>query len=149
MRAVIRRASTARYCEQPTMSPQLGTVRVRREDKTTAVQELWRRFLADPAQWWDNRFNKRNPKLPDFVHRETKEALWIDSWLDPPWVEEELSAFDQSHKDGIRRPSRARFSFWLSLNWMECTTVSPNLSKACLLSKKFTPSVVLGRILNQ
>lgn len=31
------------------------------------------------VQYYDNRLNKRNPKAPDFKHKTTGEALWIES----------------------------------------------------------------------
>lgn len=65
--------------------------------KPVAIQELWKEFFADPSRWWDNRFNKGNPKLPDFVHKATKQALWFDCWHDPPWVEAQLSSLDENH----------------------------------------------------
>jgi hypothetical protein len=27
-----------------------------------------------------------NPKSPDFKHKVTKKALWVDGWSTPPWV---------------------------------------------------------------
>ncbi|KAJ7523169.1 hypothetical protein O6H91_18G040000 [Diphasiastrum complanatum] len=49
-------------------------------------------FFADPSQWWDHRFDKNNPRYPDFKHKETQEALWIDGRSTPPWVNKVLSA---------------------------------------------------------
>ncbi|KAK2455436.1 protein OSB1, mitochondrial [Trifolium repens] len=60
----------------------------------SSVVELWQAFFANPAEWWDNRKNKRNPKGPDFKHKDTGEALWIDSRSSPPWVKSQLEILD-------------------------------------------------------
>lgn len=44
----------------------------------------WKNLIENPDKWWDNRANKRNPKGPDFKHKETGEALWLSS--SPAWV---------------------------------------------------------------
>ncbi|KAG6724188.1 hypothetical protein I3842_03G245900 [Carya illinoinensis] len=41
-----------------------------------SVKELWQPFFANPVDWWDNGKNKKNPKYPDFKHKDTGEALW-------------------------------------------------------------------------
>jgi len=30
----------------------------------------WERFFQDTNAWWDNRTTKRNPKQPDFKHKD-------------------------------------------------------------------------------
>lgn len=70
-----------------------------KEAKAEAREKLWRRFFADPSQWWDNRANKKRSRFPDFVHYETKEALWIDCWSNPSWVETELFKLKQGDGD--------------------------------------------------
>ncbi|RWR80959.1 protein OSB2, chloroplastic-like protein [Cinnamomum micranthum f. kanehirae] len=59
-----------------------------------STEELWQAFFANPVDWWDNRNNKRNPKYPDFKHKDTKEALWIESKYNPPWVKSQLAILD-------------------------------------------------------
>ncbi|KAJ7534645.1 hypothetical protein O6H91_13G104100 [Diphasiastrum complanatum] len=54
--------------------------------KLVRVEQLWQEFFSDPSQWWDNRFIKKNPQNPDFEHKSTHERLWIEGWLNPPWV---------------------------------------------------------------
>ena len=49
-------------------------------------EQLWREYFADPILWWDNRLKKRNPRAPDFKHRVTRKALWIDGWYTPRWA---------------------------------------------------------------
>lgn len=51
-------------------------------------EDLWLEYFADPTQWWDNRGKKRNPRAPDFKHRVSKKALWIDGWYTPGWARE-------------------------------------------------------------
>lgn len=50
----------------------------------------WHEYFADPSQWWDNRDNKRNPRAPDFKHRVSKKALWVDGWYTPKWAKDRL-----------------------------------------------------------
>lgn len=35
------------------------------------------RIASNPEEWWDNRENKRNPKAPDFKHKETGMGVWL------------------------------------------------------------------------
>ncbi|XP_042517666.1 protein OSB2, chloroplastic-like [Macadamia integrifolia] len=59
-----------------------------------STQELWQAFFANPVDWWDNRKNKRNPKYPDFKHKHTGEALWVEAKYNPPWVKSQLAILD-------------------------------------------------------
>ncbi|KAL5712407.1 hypothetical protein ACHQM5_014586 [Ranunculus cassubicifolius] len=61
---------------------------------TSSTQELWQAFFANPVDWWDNRKNKRNLKYPDFKHKDTGEALWVDGKANPPWVKSQLAILD-------------------------------------------------------
>ncbi|CAJ1969475.1 unnamed protein product, partial [Sphenostylis stenocarpa] len=36
----------------------------------------------------------RNPKAPDFKHKDTGEALWIEGRYNPPWVKSQLEIMD-------------------------------------------------------
>jgi len=56
------------------------------------VEKLWWEFFSDPSQWWDNRVEKMSARYPDFKHKLTQEAIWLDSKLNPAWVKAELSA---------------------------------------------------------
>ncbi|CAM6011774.1 unnamed protein product [Sphagnum balticum] len=56
------------------------------------VENLWRKFFSDPLQWWDNRSEKGNQKYPDFTHKKTQEALWLDGNLNPAWVTAKVAA---------------------------------------------------------
>ncbi|QHO13665.1 hypothetical protein HN873_052952 [Arachis hypogaea] len=46
--------------------------------------EPWNDLVNNPTKWWDNRIDKRNPKAPDFKHKETGEVLWLND--SPSWV---------------------------------------------------------------
>ncbi|KAK7260305.1 hypothetical protein RIF29_26251 [Crotalaria pallida] len=59
-----------------------------------ANSELWNAFFANPGEWWDNRKNKKNPKGPDFKHKDTGEALWIEGRSNPPWVKSQLAILE-------------------------------------------------------
>jgi len=51
------------------------------------------RHLADrPDEWWDNRMSKRNPRAPNFKHKATNKALWIDNVRTPNWAKVKFEA---------------------------------------------------------
>lgn len=54
---------------------------------------LWQVFFTNPFEWWDNRKTKKGPKYPDFCHKDTDEALWINP-NDPPWIKRQLELHD-------------------------------------------------------
>ncbi|XP_062215151.1 protein OSB2, chloroplastic-like [Phragmites australis] len=69
--------------------------------------ELWQAFFANPLDWWDNRKNKKNPRYPDFKHKHTGEALWVDGRNNPNWVISQLAVLDSrmgSLQDYERKP---------------------------------------------
>jgi len=55
------------------------------------AEQKWMDFFAEPSGYWDNRFNKRNPRAPDFKAKDGDAALWLDSRDTPPWVGPELA----------------------------------------------------------
>ncbi|KAH9623548.1 hypothetical protein KSS87_011299 [Heliosperma pusillum] len=59
-----------------------------------STQELWQAFFANPTEWWDNRNKKTNPKYPDFKHKDTGEALWVEGRYNPTWVKSQLEILD-------------------------------------------------------
>ncbi|KAG2547324.1 protein OSB2, chloroplastic-like [Panicum virgatum] len=72
-----------------------------------STEELWQAFFANPLEWWDNRTNKKNPRYPDFKHKHTGEALWIDGRNNPNWVVSQLAVLDSrmgSLQDNERKP---------------------------------------------
>ncbi|XP_075502279.1 protein OSB2, chloroplastic-like [Primulina tabacum] len=46
--------------------------------------DSWKNLVENPDKWWDNRSNKKNPKAPDFKHKETGEVLWLNRT--PDWA---------------------------------------------------------------
>ncbi|KAK9861227.1 hypothetical protein WJX84_009182 [Apatococcus fuscideae] len=54
--------------------------------------EKWRVFFQDRSRWWDNRQNKRNPRAPDFKHKDTGDGIWLSSA--PQWAQDEVDAPD-------------------------------------------------------
>ncbi|PWZ22207.1 Protein OSB1, mitochondrial [Zea mays] len=72
-----------------------------------STEELWQVFFANPLDWWDNRTNKKNPRYPDFKHKQTGEALWVDGRNNPNWVISQLAVLDSrmsSLQDNERKP---------------------------------------------
>ncbi|CAI0402864.1 unnamed protein product [Linum tenue] len=60
-----------------------------------SIEEQWQAFFASPYEWWDNRKNKRNPKYPDFKHKDTGESLWVEGRYNPSWVKSQLAILDE------------------------------------------------------
>ncbi|CAM8945704.1 unnamed protein product [Rhodiola kirilowii] len=69
---------------------------------------LWQLFFTNPQEWWDNRKDKRNPRAPDFKHKDTGEVLWLPSPNDPPWVATQLQL--QDSRMANYNPMRSRYS---------------------------------------
>ncbi|XP_024006016.1 protein OSB1, mitochondrial isoform X2 [Eutrema salsugineum] len=72
---------------------------------------LWNAFFANPDEWWDKRRNKKNPKQPDFKHKDTNEAFWLGSDT-PVWVTRQLELFDQKRPDGIEESKNDKIHMW-------------------------------------
>lgn len=66
--------------------------------------------VRTPALWWTLEHLtlgcnfQINPKQPDWIHRESKEALWIESATTPPWVRNRLAAFTQVQASPAETP---------------------------------------------
>jgi single stranded DNA-binding protein len=58
------------------------------------IEGQWAALFCSPNDFWDNRATKRNPKAPDFKHKETGEALWVESRNTPTWVASSLKELD-------------------------------------------------------
>jgi hypothetical protein len=61
-----------------------------------------------------------NPKSPDFKHKVTKKALWVDDWSTPPWVKGMLKlpshvGYHTSDSQKIVQPNRYWHEHELSL----------------------------------
>ncbi|KAJ7539561.1 hypothetical protein O6H91_11G100200 [Diphasiastrum complanatum] len=60
--------------------------------KQSGIEKLWLQFFADPSEWWDIRSCKTISGNPAFKHKKSKEVLWLDGWLNPPWVKTKLAS---------------------------------------------------------
>ncbi|MED6148545.1 hypothetical protein PIB30_054108 [Stylosanthes scabra] len=59
-----------------------------KQAKDSKGDQCWNDLVNNPTKWWDNRIDKRNPKAPDFKHKETGEGLWLNNA--PSWVSSKL-----------------------------------------------------------
>ncbi|KAJ6684997.1 SINGLE-STRANDED DNA-BINDING PROTEIN [Salix purpurea] len=75
-----------------------------------STEERWQAFFANPMEWWDNRKDKRNPKYPDFKHKDTGEALWVEGRYNPSWVKSQLAILDERMGSLRDQDSRLRLS---------------------------------------
>ncbi|XP_010679163.2 protein OSB1, mitochondrial [Beta vulgaris subsp. vulgaris] len=75
-----------------------------------STQELWQAYFANPTDWWDNRKNKKNLKSPDFKHKDTGEALWVESRYNPPWVKSQLEILDSRMMQSFQKQEGPSFS---------------------------------------
>ncbi|KAK4755836.1 hypothetical protein SAY87_009593 [Trapa incisa] len=46
--------------------------------------DFWSDLVENPSKWWDNRSSKIRPTYPDFKHKESRQALWLNRA--PSWV---------------------------------------------------------------
>ncbi|KAJ7966663.1 Protein OSB1, mitochondrial [Quillaja saponaria] len=84
-------------------------------DKHNNRIHLWQVFFTNPHEWWDNRKRKNNPRQPDFKHRDTDEALWLNQ-NDPPWVKRQLQLLDlkmDERGQGEHVNTHSRVSSWV------------------------------------
>ncbi|KAL9685259.1 hypothetical protein QQ045_022707 [Rhodiola kirilowii] len=75
---------------------------------SNSTEALWQAFFANPVDWWDNRKNKKSPKHPDFKHKDTGEALWIEGRNNPHWVPSQLSILD-SRRESFNDQNRGSY----------------------------------------
>ncbi|XP_042026823.1 protein OSB2, chloroplastic-like [Salvia splendens] len=80
-------------------------------NSTGTTEELWQAYFANPMEWWDNRKNKRSPNYPDFKHKDTGEALWVEGRYNPPWVKSQLSVLDSKMESFNEQSSSTNVSF--------------------------------------
>ncbi|XP_057784364.1 protein OSB2, chloroplastic-like [Salvia miltiorrhiza] len=80
-------------------------------NSTGSTEELWQAFFANPMEWWDNRKNKRSPNYPDFKHKDTGEALWVEGRYNPPWVKSQLAVLDSKMESFNEQSSSTHVSF--------------------------------------
>ncbi|UPR00756.1 single-stranded DNA-binding protein [Chloropicon primus] len=65
------------------------------------LEGRWAALFCSPGDFWDNRATKKNPRAPDFKHKETGEALWIESRGTPAWVASSLKELDMNKQVDI------------------------------------------------
>ncbi|XP_073040667.1 protein OSB1, mitochondrial-like [Primulina eburnea] len=80
-------------------------------NSTGSPEELWQAFFANPMEWWDNRKNKRSPNYPDFKHKDTGEALWVEGRYNPPWVKSQLAVLDSKMESFHEQNSSKNVNF--------------------------------------
>ncbi|KAG2325082.1 hypothetical protein Bca52824_007810 [Brassica carinata] len=77
---------------------------------------LWQVFFANPHEWWDKRKSKTNPRQSGFKHKDTGEALWLDSDV-PVWVTRQRELYDQSNSNKScydqEQTGRGRLGDWV------------------------------------
>ena len=54
--------------------------------KEASIEACWRELVERLEEWWDNWATLSNRRAPDFKHKRTRRALWIDNWETPEWV---------------------------------------------------------------
>ncbi|XP_051114286.1 protein OSB2, chloroplastic-like [Andrographis paniculata] len=68
-------------------------------------EDSWKHLVENPKKWWDNRLTKKSSKWPDFKHKETGEALWLQTAPDQilsklPTLEDGKNASNGKKKNG-------------------------------------------------
>nr|XP_043609988.1 protein OSB2, chloroplastic-like [Erigeron canadensis] len=91
-------------------SPTTGRKQNYNANTTGSIEELWQAYFANPDEWWDNRKNKKSPKHPDFKHKDTGEALWVEGRYNPSWVESQLSVLDSRRESFHNQNANMRSS---------------------------------------
>ncbi|XP_039052731.1 protein OSB1, mitochondrial-like [Hibiscus syriacus] len=86
--------STTRKCEELEPEQDPGEAGMERYNSPLY---LWQVFFTSLSEWWDNR--KKNPSQPDFKHKDTGEALWLNP-DDPPWIRKQLELLDSRLAQG-------------------------------------------------
>ncbi|MBA0565886.1 hypothetical protein Golob_010741 [Gossypium lobatum] len=102
--------STTRECKELESEQDVGEAGLGSYDSQLY---LWQVFFTNPFEWWDNRKSKKNPRQPDFKHKDTGEALWLNP-NDPPWIKKQLQLLDSKLAEGLgnRESRRYGISEW-------------------------------------
>ncbi|CAD7700599.1 unnamed protein product [Ostreobium quekettii] len=79
--------------------PPSGSSRMSEPASEPRSPSPWDELFRSPRSYYDNRTTKRNPKAPDFVHKETKEGLWLDSYRTPQWVHQQIDDLYHEERD--------------------------------------------------
>ncbi|GMI91194.1 Organellar Single-stranded [Hibiscus trionum] len=107
-----RQILTTRKCEELKSKQDVSEAGMERYNSPLY---LWQVFFTSPFEWWDNRKSKKNPRQPDFKHKDTGEALWLNP-KDPPWIKKQLELLDSKLAQGVgdqARRRRHRISEWV------------------------------------
>ncbi|MBA0864386.1 hypothetical protein Goshw_002470 [Gossypium schwendimanii] len=98
--------STTRECKELESEQDVGEAGLGSYDSQLY---LWQVFFTNPFEWWDNRKSKKNPRQPDFKHKDTGEALWLNP-NDPPWIKKQLQLLDSKLAEGLGDRESRRYS---------------------------------------
>ncbi|XVE55951.1 hypothetical protein DITRI_Ditri03aG0198500 [Diplodiscus trichospermus] len=108
-----RRSSSQKYKQlEPEQVKDIGEAGM---ERCESKLYLWQVFFSNPFEWWDNRKSKKNPRQPDFKHKDTCEALWLNH-NDPPWIKKQLELLDSKLAEGIGQGDQVtsrRVSEWM------------------------------------
>uniref|UniRef100_A0A0D9VWL4 Uncharacterized protein n=1 Tax=Leersia perrieri TaxID=77586 RepID=A0A0D9VWL4_9ORYZ len=100
------------------------------DSSSRSTEQLWQAFFANPLDWWDNRTNKKNPRYPDFKHKHTGEALWVDGRNNPNWVISQLAILD-SRMGSIQGSERKPVAFMYADDFMTPDTDTKAHLESC------------------
>ena len=62
----------------------------RRRGDGLLEEGCWKKFFLDPTQWWDDWFDKPNPRGLHFRNKLTNNSYWIDNNTTPSCVREKF-----------------------------------------------------------
>jgi len=86
-----RSYQTNTFKQQYAPNPNASDTENPKSAKMHKTEADWKSCLAEPNRWWDNRLMKKNTKAPDFKHKDTGDALWLNGYDTPVWVHQELN----------------------------------------------------------
>lgn len=85
----------------PPAAPSFSSEPREAADQNDPTHRKWLDYFDNPTSYWDNRANKRNPRAPDFKHKERNDALWIGGRDTPAWVVPQLEFVDAVREEDI------------------------------------------------
>ncbi|KAJ7527753.1 hypothetical protein O6H91_16G069500 [Diphasiastrum complanatum] len=97
-------SSSACSC-RPMAAESSMTNALEEQHKAYRVERLWQQFFLDPSKWWDKRFDKGNSEAPDFKHKTTEKALWINDRFSPSWLQSKLATLHRQPPQQLSSPS--------------------------------------------
>ncbi|KAF5956578.1 hypothetical protein HYC85_003803 [Camellia sinensis] len=66
-----------------------------KQAKGSKGDDSWKNLVENPDKWWDNRTDKIKERAPDFKHKDTGEALWLNNC--PAWLLSRLPPLKSKH----------------------------------------------------